>query len=133
MMKALDYTSRGDNDNVEILYGGGKQIMIKKKFLVPLEVFENKNLSETGVYNSETDIHANAKTSENKPDKTNGVLAAVADKVTEILYGLEDLRTFIKDNSQISHDAVDKSIEDFKSFLTSLDSESEVAASGSVN
>ena len=133
MMKALDYTSRGDNDNVEILYGGGKKTLIKKKFLEPLEVFENKNLSETGVYNSETDIQANVKTSENKPDKTNGVLAAVADKVTEILYGLEDLRTFIKDNSQISHDTVDKSIDDFKSFLTSLDSESEVAASGSVN
>jgi hypothetical protein len=133
MMKALDFTSRGDNDDVEILYGGGKKTYIKKKFLKPLEVFENKNLSETGVYNSETDIHANAKTSENKPDKTNGVLAAIADKVTEILYGMDDLRTFIKDNSEISHDAVDKAIADFKSYLTSLDSESEVAASGSVN
>ena len=133
MMKALDFTSRGDNDDVEVLYGGSKKTFIKKKFLEPLEVFETKNLSETGVYNSETDIHSNVKTSENKPDKTNGVLAAIADKVTEVLYGLEDLRTFIKDNSEISHDSVDKSIEDFKSFLTSLDSESEVAASGSVN
>lgn len=133
MMKALDFTSRGDNDDVEILYGGGNKTFIKKKFLKPLEVFETKNLSETGVYNSETDIQSNVKTSENKPDKTNGVLAAIADKVTEILYGMEDLRTFIKDNSQVSHEAVDKSIDDFKSFLTSIDSESEVAASGSVN
>jgi hypothetical protein len=99
MMKAIDYTSRGDNEDVEILYVGGKKTRIKKRFLEPLEVFENKNLSETGVYNSETDIHANPKTGENKPDKNTGLLAAIADKVTEILYGLDDLRTFIKDNS----------------------------------
>jgi hypothetical protein len=133
MMKAIDYTSRGDNEDVEILYGGGKKTRIKKRFLEPLEVFENKNLSETGVYNSETDIHANPKTGENKPDKNTGILAAIADKVTEILYGLDDLRTFIKDNSDLSHDSVDKAIADFKSFLSSIESESEVTASGSVN
>lgn len=133
MMKALDFTSRGVNDDVEILYGGGKKTFIKKKYLNPLEVFEQKNLFETGVYNSETDIHANVKTSENKPSKTNGVLAAISDKVTEILYGLDDLRIFIKDNSEISHDVVDKAIADFKSYLTSLDSESKVVASGSAN
>jgi len=127
MMKALDYTSHGDNDDVEIIYGGGKKTKIKKKFLEPAE------LLETGVYNSETDIQANPKTSENKPDKTNGVLAAISDKVTELLYGLEDLRTFIKDNSDLSHDSVDKAIADFKSYLTSLETESEVSASGSVN
>lgn len=133
MMKAIDYTSRGDNEDVEILYGGGKKMKIKKRFLEPLEVFENKNLSETGVYNSETDIHANPKTEENKPDKNTGLLAAIADKVTEILYGLDDLRTFIKDNSDLSHESVDKAIADFKSFLSSIESESEVTASGSVN
>jgi hypothetical protein len=131
MVKALDYTSRGDNDPVEILYAGAKKISVPKKFVEPLEIFEN--LYETGVYNSETDIQSNPKTSENKPDKTNGVLAAISDKVTEILYGMDDLRTFIKDNSELSHEAVDKAIDDFKSYLTSLDSESEVSASGSVN
>jgi len=132
-MKALDFTSRGNNDNVEIIYGAGKKKLIKKKYLQPIDVLERKNLYETGVYNSETDVKSNPKTSENKPDKSSGLLAAIGDKAGEILYGLEDLKTFIQDNSNISHDFIDNTISDFKSFLTSIEKESEISASGSAN
>ncbi|MFM2010949.1 MAG: hypothetical protein RLZZ479_1340 [Bacteroidota bacterium] len=132
-MKALDFTSRGDNDDVEIVYGAGKKKLIKKSFLQPINILEKKNLYETGVYNSETDVKSNPKTSENKPDKSGALLAAVGDKAGEVLFSLEELKTFIKDNSDISHDFIDKSISDFKSFLSSIDSESETLASGSIN
>lgn len=125
-LNALDYTSKGDDDDVEVNIGG-KKIKVQKKFIQPVELFE------TGVYNSENDIQANPKTAENKPDKIIGVLAAIADKVTEVLYSLEDLRTFIKNNSELSHQIVDTSITEFKSFLSSLQSESEVVGSDSVN
>lgn len=133
MIRAVDYTKGGENDEVEVVYSGDKITKVPKKFIELIDILERKNLYETGVYNSEMDIHSNPKTSDNKPDKTNGVLSAIADKVTEILYGLKDLRTFIQDNSQLSHKICDQTIDDFESYLSALDSESKVSASGSVN
>ena len=133
MIRAVDYTKGGENDEVEVVYSGDKITKVPKKFIEPIDILERKNLYETGVYNSEMDIHSNPKTSDNKPDKTIGVLSAIADKVTEILYGLKDLRTFIQDNSQLSHKICDRTIDEFESYLSALDSESKVSASGSVN
>lgn len=111
----------------------GKKKLIYKKDIIPINFIKTKNLNETGVYNSEMDIHSNPKTSENKPDRSNGIFSMIENKVTEIIYGLDDLRTFIKDNSKISHDVIDKSIGEFKSYLASIKSESEVSSSGSID
>ena len=123
MMKALDFTSKSGEDSV-VIKVGGKTTTVKKNFLQPLELFE------TGVYNSETDLSSNPKTSENKPDSTSSLFSAISDKSAEILYGLKELRTFVKDNSKLSHEVFDRAISDIESYITSIETESE-ATSGS--
>ena len=126
MFNPLDYTKGGSDDLVQI-YVEEKPLTVKKKDIHPSELYE------TGVYNSELDVYSNPKTSENKPNKTASTLSAIGDKVEEILYSLSDLRTFIKDNSTVSHKIVDSAIADFKSYLTSLENETEETSAGSVN
>ncbi len=123
MMKALDYTSKSAEDQV-VIKVNGKTTTIKKNFLQPLELFE------TGVYNSETDLHSNPKTSENKPDKNSSLFSSISDKSAEILYGLKELRTFVKDNSKLSHEVFDRAISDIESYISSLESESEATSGG---
>ena len=127
MIKALDFTKKGDDDDVSILYGGGKEIQVKKKFLEPTELFE------TGVYNSETDTNTNPKTDENKPDAVGAVVDRLSERLKEITHSLEEMRLFVKDNSSLSHDSLDKCINELGSYLKSLEEEVKSGASAIVN
>lgn len=127
MISALGFTSVGDEDDVTILYAGGKKILVKKKFLEPTELFE------TGVYNSETDINTNPKTGENKPDDLNAVVDRLTERLKEITHSLEEMRLFIKDNSSLSHVSLDKCITELGSYLKSLEDEINNGVSDVVN
>ena len=127
MIKALDFTKKGDEDDITILYGGGKEIQVKKKFLEPTELFE------TGVYNSETDINTNPKTDENKPDAVGAVVDRLSERLKEITHSLEEMRLFVKDNSSLSHDSLDKCINELGSYLKNLEEEVKNGTSAIVN
>lgn len=127
MIKALDFTKKGEDEDIDILYAGGKAMTIKKKFLEPTELFEY------GVYNSETDANSNPKTGENKPDMAGAVVTRVTERLKEIAHSLDELRVFIKDNSALSHDSLDKCISEITSYVKSLDNENQEAASAIVN
>jgi hypothetical protein len=126
MIKALEFTSRGDEDSVTIMYNG-KQAVIKKKFLEPTELFE------TGVYNSETDVNSNPKTDENKPDDSAAVISRVSERIKEITHSLDEIRLFVKDNSTFSHDSLDSCISELSAYVKSLEDESNTISSDSVN
>jgi hypothetical protein len=127
MIKALDFTSKGDDEDVTILYGGSKEIQVKKKFLEPTELFE------TGVYNSETDTNINPKTDENKPDAVGAVVDRLSERLKEITSSLEEMRVFVKDNSSLSHDSLDKCINELGSYLKNLEDEVKNGTSAIVN
>jgi hypothetical protein len=127
MIKALDFTKKGDEDDITILYGGGKEIQIKKKFVEPTELFE------TGVYNSETDTNTNPKTSENQPDAIGAVVDRLSERLKEITHSLEEMRLFVKDNSSLSHDSLDKCINELGFYLKSLEEEVKTGTSAIVN
>jgi hypothetical protein len=127
MIKALDFTKKGDEEDITILYGGGKEIQVKKKFLEPTELFE------TGVYNSETDTNTNPKTDENKPDAVGAVVDRLSERLKEITHSLEEMRLFVKDNSSLSHDSLDKCIDEIGSYLKSLEDEVKNGTSAIVN
>lgn len=127
MIKALDFTKKGDEDVITILYGGSKEIQVKKKFVEPTELFE------TGVYNSETDTNTNPKTDENKPDAVGAVVDRLSERLKEITHSLEEMRLFVKDNSSLSHDSLDKCINELGTYLKSLEEEVKSGASAIVN
>jgi len=78
-VKALDYTSKADGDQIDILLPNNKLVSIKKN---------DVKLFEAGVYNSETDIKNNPKTKENKPDESTGkmdfVLSGIENQIVEL-------------------------------------------------
>jgi hypothetical protein len=127
MINALDFTKKGDEENITILYGGGKEIQVKKKFLEPTELFE------TGVYNSETDTNTNPNTGENKPDAVGAVVDRLSERLKEITSSLEEMRVFVKDNSSLSHDSLDKCINELGSYLKNLEDEVKNGTSAIVN
>lgn len=127
MIKALDFTKKGDEDNILILHNDGKTIQVKKKFVEPTELFE------IGVYNSEMDVIANPKTDENKPDAVGAVINRLSERLKEITHSLEEMRLFVKDNSSLSHDSLDKCINELSSYLKSLDEEVKNGSSAIVN
>ena len=126
MIKAIDFTKKGDEDNILILHNDGKTIQVKKKFVEPTELFE------IGVYNSEMDVIANPKTDENKPDAV-GVINRLSERLKEITHSLEEMRLFVKDNSSLSHDSLDKCINELSSYLKSLDEEVKNGSSAIIN
>ena len=127
MIKALDFTSKGDDEDVTILYGGSKEIQVKKKFLEPTELFE------TGVYNSETDTNTNPKTDQNKPDGVGAVIDRLTERLNEISSSLEELRLFVKDNSKFSHESLDKCITEINAYVKNLQDEAAEGVSAIVN
>ena len=127
MIKALDFTKKGDEDNILILHNDGKTIQVKKKFVEPTELFE------IGVYNSEMEVIANPKTDENKPDAVGAVINRLSERLKEITHSLEEMRLFVKDNSSLSHDSLDKCINELSSYLKSLDEEVKNGSSAIIN
>lgn len=127
MIKALDFTSKGETDDVLIRLENGKEITLQKKFLEPAELFEY------GVYNSEMDVNNNPKTGENTPDKVGAVVDRLTERIREITHSLDELVLFVKDNSSLSHESLDKCISELTSYVKSLEDESKQAASSIVN
>lgn len=120
MIKAIDFTSGSDDDEVEIMHGD-THLKLKKILLEPVELFE------TGVYNSEIDATTNPKTGENTPDKIGAVVNRLTERIKEIVSSLEELQLFVKDNSALSHESIDKCISELNSYTTALDGELEGA------
>lgn len=126
MINALDFTKGGDEDSVEIIHGDTK-LKVKKVFIVPTELFE------TGVYNSEMDVNSNPKTGENTPDKVGAVIDRLTERINEIVSSLEELQLFVKDNSSLSHDSLDKCIAELSSYVKALEDETNDGASVIIN
>lgn len=124
MIKAVDYTSKGDEDEIEIMIDGTRKSRVKKKHL---------ELNEVGVYNSENDIANNPKTGDNKPDELTGFLASLTDSVNGIIGELTELKKTVEENSKLSFDSLNVCIAELQSYVKSLDDESEVSASANVN
>ena len=93
MVRALDYTSRGENDDVEILTGSGKSLIVKKK---------DVELLETGVYNDQKDSENNPKTGENKSTPEVVVLNKIQDITKDVIGQISELRNFIKKETNLS-------------------------------
>jgi hypothetical protein len=126
MIKAIEFTKGGDEDDVTVQYKG-QSLKLKKKFIEPTELFE------TGVYNSQTDTENNPKTGENTPDAVQAVIDRVSERIKEIISTLDELRLFVKDNSNLSHESIDSSITELSTYIKSMEDEGKQASSGSVN
>jgi len=126
MIKALDFTSKGDDEEVEVMHGDTR-LKIKKSLVEPTELFE------TGVYNSETDVNSNPKTGENTPDKVGAVIDRLTERINEIVSSLEELQLFVKDNSSLSHESLDKCINELSSYVKALEDETNDGASVIIN
>jgi hypothetical protein len=126
MIKALDFTSKGDDEEVEVMHGD-THLKIKKNLVEPTELFE------TGVYNSETDINSNPKTGENTPDKVGAVIDRLTERINETISSLEELQLFVKDNSSLSHESLDKCIAELSSYVKALEQETKDGASVIIN
>ena len=126
MIKALDFTKGGDDDLVDVMHGN-THLKIKKSLVEPTELFE------TGVYNSETDVNSNPKTGENTPDKVGAVIDRLTERINEIVSSLEELQLFVKDNSSLSHESLDKCIAELSSYVKALEDETNDGASVIIN
>jgi hypothetical protein len=126
MIKALDFTSKGDDEDVEVMHGDTR-LKIKKSLVEPTELFE------TGVYNSEMDVNSNPKTGENTPDKVGAVIDRLTERINEIVSSLEELQLFVKDNSSLSHESLDKCIAELSSYVKALEDETNDGASVIIN
>ena len=126
MIKALDFTKGGDDDLVDVMHGN-THLKIKKSLVEPTELFE------TGVYNSETDVNSNPKTGENTPDKVGAVIDRLTERINEIVSSLEELQLFVKDNSALSHESLDKCINELSSYVKALEDETNDGASVIIN
>jgi hypothetical protein len=139
MFSAEDYTSKGDDDMIDIVIDGKKSQMKKRDIEDPRlstakDVTESrKNLDEVGVYNSENDIAANPKTKENKPDELTGFVSQLTDSVNGIIGDLTELKKTVEENSELSFDSLDVCIAELQSYVKSLDEESEVSSQSNPN
>jgi len=126
ILRAIEFTKGGDEDDVTVQYKG-QNIKLKKKYIEPTELFEY------GVYNSETDTNNNPKTGENTPDAVQGVIDRVSERIKEIVSTLDELRLFVKDNSNLSHESIDSTITELSNYIKSMEDEGKEASSSSVN
>lgn len=111
MVRALDYTSRGENEDVEILTGSGKSLIVKKKDI---------ELLETGVYNDQKDSENNPKTGENKATPEVVVLNKIQDITKDVIGQISELRNFIKKETNLSIDALESSLSELENYSQSL-------------
>ena len=98
--------------------------MVKKKYIEGVE-----ELKEYGVYNSETDLSANPKTKENKPDELTGFISKLTDSVKAIIGEIIELKKQVEDESNLSFDSLDVCVGELESYVKSLDQEGEVSTS----
>lgn len=132
MVKAIDFTTKGDDEEVNILIGGTQSSKIKKKHLTKVLV-EKQELNEYGVYNSETDIYSNPKTKENTPDELTGFLSKLESSIKSVIEEIEGIKQSVMDDSKLSYDSFDVCISELSSYLKSINDESEHSASANPN
>jgi hypothetical protein len=122
-VKALDYTSKADNEMVDVLLPNKKLASIKK---VDVKLFE------AGVYNSELDFKNNPKTKENKPDETTGKIDLVMTGIENSLIELQDLAKTIEEDTSLSSETIKTCIAELTNYRNSLAKEKEQSASATV-
>jgi hypothetical protein len=122
-IKALDYTSKSDDDQIDVILPDNKLAQVKKAVV---------KLFEAGVYNSEKDIKNNPKTKENKPDEISGKLDTVLDGVENALAEISELKTFIDSNTKFSSDTLEKCIAELKMYKKTLTEEKTLSNSATV-
>jgi hypothetical protein len=122
-IKALDYTSKADGDNIDIILPNKKLAQVKKK---------DVKLFEAGVYNSETDMKNNPKTKENQPDEVTGKLDTVLDGVENLLAELTELKTIVDSDTKFSSDTLEKCIAELNTYKKSLSEEKTLSNSATV-
>jgi hypothetical protein len=127
LVKAIDFTGGGDEDEVTIMFGGSKKMKVLKKYV------EIPKLIEYGVYNSETDTQSNPKTGENKPNLLTGFISGLSDSVKNIISDITELKKTVEENSELSYDSLDICVAELASYLKSLDDEADVSASANPN
>lgn len=121
-IKALDYTSKSDSENVNIVLPNKKMATVKKSSI---------KLFEAGVYNSETDIKNNPKTDENKPDEVTAKLDNVLLEIESVIAHLQELKITIDEGSALSSKAIDSCILELTSYKESLKTEKEISNTAS--
>lgn len=117
LVNALDYTSKGDNQDIEIMLPGNKKIYVPKKYITGVE------LNEYGVYNSETDVNNNVKTKENVPSLENKIVASVIERVKETIGSLGEIRQSVEKETSISFDSIDIAVHELSTYISSLEEE----------
>lgn len=122
-VKALDYTSKSDSDNLDIILPNKKLASVKKA---------DVKLFEAGVYNSETDIKNNPKTDENKPERLSGQLDVVIDGIENALTTLEEVKTYIETDTTFSSELLNTCLTNLKTYKKTLSQEKETSSSVTV-
>lgn len=122
-VKALDYTSKADGEQIDILLPNDKLASIKK---------DDVKLFEAGVYNSETDIKNNPKTKENKPDETTGRMEAVLSGIENQIAELTDLKQMIDSETSLSSETIETCIAELTTYKASLTAEKDQSAGATV-
>jgi hypothetical protein len=133
MVRATDYTTKGDDEDIEIMVGGADTTKIKKKYLTQVLVEKKRELNEYGVYNSENDVNNNVKTGENEPSDEQGFIMKLTDSVKHVIGSLEEIRATVRDESKVSFDSIDVAVAELRSYVQSLEEEGEIMASTSPN
>ena len=133
MVKAEDYTSSGDNEEIEVMIGGNKKTKILKKHIVEVLIEGIQELNEVGVYNSQTDTNANPKTGENIPDEMTGFLSKLTDSIQNMVADLTEIKETVKEHSKISYDSLDVCIAELNSYVKSIQDEELVSSSATPN
>lgn len=122
MLRAVDYTKGGDENEVAIRVEGSNLNSIKKKYLQDV-IREGRELSEYGVYNSENDVNNNVKTSENEPSNTEAFLSTLIDAVSGTIGDLAEMKKTVEENSKLSFDSLDICIAELETYKKSLEEE----------
>jgi hypothetical protein len=122
-VKALDYTSKADGEQIDILLPNNKLVSVKK---------DDVKLFEAGVYNSETDIKNNPKTKENKPDELTGNMENVISGLENQIAELTDLMQMIDNNTSLSSETIETCIAELTTYKASLEKERDQSAGAMV-
>jgi hypothetical protein len=124
LVKAIDYTSKGNSENIEVVLPGKKSVSVKKS---------DVKLFEAGVYNSEMDINNNPKTDENKPDGTTEKLQNVLDMVDSTIAHIQELKSAVDEGTSLSSESLEKCITELTTYKQNLQAEAEHSQKAAVS
>jgi len=121
-IKALDYTSKSDDELIDIILPNKRLASVKKS---------DVKLFEAGVYNSETDINNNPKTDENTPDNVTGKMDDFLFHVESAIGQLQELKSMIEETSSISADSIKTCIAELTTYRNNLEKEKNLSKAAS--